>query len=148
MRVAISGASGLVGSALVRALRADGHEVVRLVRRAAAAPDEAGYDPEREFHDPERVDGCRAVVHLAGADPGPRAWSAADLFAWRESRYEGTRKLCQNVSQLRELPEVIVSAASLAYLGSPGERRVAEDGPRGAGEWAEFAEDWESAAEM
>lgn len=148
MRVAVSGASGLIGSALVRSLRADGYEVVRLVRRAAAAPDEAGYDPEREFHDPERLEGCRAVVHLAGADPGARAWSAADLRAYRHSRYEGTRKLCQNVSLLRELPEVIVSASSLAFLGSAGERALGEEGPRGAGAWAEFTEDWESGAEM
>ncbi|MFD8795672.1 NAD-dependent epimerase/dehydratase family protein, partial [Streptomyces vinaceus] len=70
MRIAITGSSGLIGQALVRSLRADGHEVVRFVRRTPSAPDEAEWDPRRGHVDPAGLTGCGAVVHLAGAGGG------------------------------------------------------------------------------
>ena len=148
MRIAVTGSSGLIGSALCDALRAEGDEVVRLVRREARADDEAGYDPEREFNDPDRVEGCRAVVHLAGESMTGERWSGEKERAIRHSRYEGTRKLCQNVSQLDELPEVIVIAVSLGFYGDRRDEVLTEGSARGQGPVAEFGEDWEAAAEM
>ncbi len=148
MRVAMTGSGGCIGTALAASLRVDGHEIVRLVRRAAQEPDEAGYVPELDLLNPERLEGCRAIVHLAGADPGAHAWNAADRATFQRSRYEVTRKICQGVAGLRDLPDVFVSASSLAYYGECPAGAVDGASPRGKGALAEFVEEWEFAAEM
>src|SRR5262245_49295121 len=76
-RIAVAGASGLIGSALVRSLAADGHQVVRLVRRAARSADEVCWDPEEQYVDAAGLAGCTAVVNLAGAGVGDHRWTDA-----------------------------------------------------------------------
>lgn len=92
-RIAVAGASGLIGNALVRSLTADGHEVRRLVRRAARGPQEVCWDPEREYVDAAGLAGCDAVVNLAGAGVGDRRWSEAYKKRIHDSRVLGTRAL-------------------------------------------------------
>ena len=85
MRIAVSGSSGLIGTALVRALRADGHDVVRLVRREPQGPDETRWDPSGQI-DAAALEGLDAVVHLAGAGIGDRRWSESYKTELRDSR--------------------------------------------------------------
>ena len=148
MKVLISGPSGLVGSALCRSLAKDGHEVLRLVRRPATAPDEAGWNPEREFFNPEQIEGSDAVVHLAGENVAGARWTPEFKRKIHDSRYEVTRKLCENVALLDRLPEVLVSASAVGFYGDRGDEVLTETSIRGAGFMAEVCEDWEAAAEM
>ena len=88
-RIAVAGASGLIGTALVRSLTADGHEVVRLVRRTPRGKDEVEWDPERQYVDAAGLIGCDAVVNLAGAGIGNHPWTDAYKRRIRDSRTKG-----------------------------------------------------------
>ncbi|MEW2358796.1 TIGR01777 family oxidoreductase [Spirillospora sp. NPDC029432] len=143
MKVVVSGASGLIGTALVRALRLDGHRVVRLVRRPPADPDEARWDP-RGMVGPAALEGAAAVVHLAGAGVGDRPWTPARKRLIRESRIQGTRTLAEAVA--RAGPDVFVSGSAIGYYGGTGGRETDESGPLGEGFLAELVRDWEAAA--
>jgi uncharacterized protein (TIGR01777 family) len=145
VKVAVTGASGLIGSALVRALRAEGRTVVRLVRRHATAADEARWDPFGEV-EAGALEGVDAVVHLAGAGLGDRRWSEAYKRQIRDSRIEGTRTLARALAALDRRPAVLVSASAVGYYGDTGDREVDETGPRGRGFLAELCRDWEAAA--
>ncbi|MBL1066700.1 TIGR01777 family oxidoreductase [Streptomyces sp. 7-21] len=147
-RVAVTGSSGLVGSALVRALRADGHQVVRLVRRAPAAEDEARWDPsgrEQEVN-AAALAGCDAVVHLAGAGVAERRWTAAYKRTLRDSRVLGTAAVAAAIASLDAPPRTFVCGSAIGYYGDTGDRPVDEDAPAGTGFLAEVCQDWEAAA--
>ncbi|MFJ3923841.1 TIGR01777 family oxidoreductase [Streptomyces sp. NPDC090022] len=146
MRIAVTGSTGLIGKALVRSLRADGHEVVRLVRRPPAAPDEAAWDPPRGYVDPAGLEGCAAVVHLAGAGVGDRRWSAAYKKEIRDSRVLGTAALARAVASLAEPPRVLVSGSAVGYYGDQGDRVLDEDSPAGEGFLPSVCVEWEAAA--
>ncbi|MFI2436901.1 TIGR01777 family oxidoreductase [Streptomyces sp. NPDC018693] len=145
-RIAVAGASGLIGSALVRSLTADGHEVVRLVRRAARGGDEARRDPEREYVDPAGLAGCDAVVNLAGAGVGDRRWTAAYKRRIHDSRVLGTRALARAVAGLDERPRVLVNGSAIGFYGETGTRVVDEGAPAGSGFLPEVCVAWEGAA--
>jgi len=105
MAVAVTGASGLIGSALVEDLRRDGHEVRRLVRRPAGADDEITWDPRAGSVDLDRLAGVDAVVHLAGAGVGDHRWTDAYKREIRESRVLGTGAIARAVAALDPRPD-------------------------------------------
>ncbi|WP_338676264.1 TIGR01777 family oxidoreductase [Streptomyces sp. SCSIO 30461] len=147
MRIAITGSNGLIGKALVRSLTADGgHEVVRLVRRSVRTPDEVRWDPVRQEVDALGLDGCDAVVHLAGAGVGDHRWTEAYKKEIRDSRVLGTATIAQAVASLEEPPRVLVCGSAIGYYGDTGDRAVDETAPPGSGFLAGVCEEWEAAA--
>ncbi|MGW8952880.1 TIGR01777 family oxidoreductase [Streptomyces sp. NPDC055709] len=146
MRIAVTGSTGLIGTALVRSLREDGHEVVRLVRRAPRAADEVEWDPARQYVDAAGLIGCEAVVHLAGAGVGEQRWTAAYKKEIRDSRVLGTAAIAEAVASLEEPPRVLVCGTAVGYYGDTGDRAVDESAPPGAGFLPSVCEEWEDAA--
>lgn len=146
MRIAITGSTGLIGTALSHALRADGHDLVRLVRRPPAGPDEVRWDPERQQVDTAGLAGCEAVVHLAGAGVGDHRWTAAYKREIRDSRVLGTTALASALASLDTPPRVFVSGSAIGYYGDTGDRRTDESAPPGEGFLPEVCVDWEDAA--
>jgi uncharacterized protein (TIGR01777 family) len=148
MRVLVTGASGLVGGALVRSLLADGNEVVRLVRgRAPASPDEVEWDPDTGALDGRRLPGIDAAVHLAGESIASGRWSGAQKSRIRESRARGTSLLARTLAALATPPEVLVSASAMGFYGDRGDEPLAEGAPPGTGFLAEVCREWEAALE-
>ncbi|MFE2377198.1 TIGR01777 family oxidoreductase [Streptomyces sp. NPDC059398] len=146
MRIAIAGASGLIGTALGRSLRTDGHEVVRLVRRTAEAPDEVEWDPGREHVDTAGLAGCDAVVNLAGAGVGDHRWTDAYKKELRDSRVLGTATLADAVASLDVPPAVFLCGSAVGYYGDTGDQPVDESAPPGEGFLASLCVEWEDAA--
>jgi uncharacterized protein (TIGR01777 family) len=145
VKVVLTGASGLLGPALVSSFRADGHDVVRLVRREPSAPDEARWDPEAGTVDPRALDGADLVVHLAGVTPGDRPWTPRHARAVMDSRVQGTTTIARAVAEHR-VP-VLLSMAGTAYYGNPGSEVCDEEAPRGPGFMADVVAAWEAATE-
>lgn len=145
-RIAVAGASGLIGSALVRSLTADGHEVVCLVRRAPRGKDEVRWDPERQQVDAAGLAGCDAVVNLAGAGIGDRRWTPEYKRLIRDSRVLGTAALTEAVASLDTPPRVYVSGSAMGIYGDTGDRAVDEDAPPGDGFLPSLCVEWEEAA--
>jgi len=145
-RIAVAGASGLIGSALVRSLAADGHEVVRLVRRTPRAKDEVEWDPEREYVDAAGLVGCDAVVNLAGAGIGDHRWTDEYKRKIRDSRLLGTATLAEAVASLDRPPRVFLNGSAMGVYGDTGERAVDETAPPGIGFLPSLCVEWEEAA--
>jgi uncharacterized protein (TIGR01777 family) len=145
MLVAVTGASGLIGSALVRSLRADGHDVRRLVRRDPSAADEVRWDPVRRLLDPGDLAGADAVVHLAGAGIGDHRWTDEYRQQIRASRVDGTETIAAAIAALDDKPRVLLSGSAVGYYGDTGENEADESSPRGSGFLAEVVEAWEAA---
>ncbi|MHA6631009.1 TIGR01777 family oxidoreductase [Pseudonocardia sichuanensis] len=143
MRVLVAGSSGLIGTALVADLRHAGHEVLRLVRRAPAAPDERGWDPPAGRIDGGTFDGVDAVVNLNGAGIGDRPWSGARKQQLRDSRTVPTDVLATAVAE-HGVPALLNASGINAY-GDTGSRVVDESAPIGSGFLAELCRDWEAA---
>ncbi|MDK1476768.1 TIGR01777 family oxidoreductase [Streptomyces sp. 549] len=146
MRIVITGASGLIGSALVRSLRSDGHDVARLVRRPPAAADEVEWDPQAGRVDSAGLEGCDAVVHLAGAGVGDKRWTDGYKRVIRDSRVQGTATLAAALADLHTPPKVFVSGSAIGFYGDTGDRAVDEDAPPGTGFLPEICQEWEAAA--
>ncbi len=143
MRVVIAGSSGLIGTSLVAHLRAAGHEVLRLVRRAPAAPDERGWDPPAGRIDDGTFDGVDGVINLAGAGIADRPWSGARKQLLRDSRNVPTEVLATAVAD--HGVAALLNASGINYYGDTGTRVVDETAPPGAGFLAEVCRDWEAA---
>lgn len=148
MRIAITGSTGLIGTALARSLRADGHDLVRLVRRPAKAGDEVEWDPKRRSVDTTTAGlaGCEAVVHLAGAGVGDHRWTAAYKKEIRDSRVLGTAALAEALASLDVPPKVLLCGTAIGYYGDTGTRAVDEEAPPGDGFLAGVCVEWEEAA--
>ncbi len=151
MRVVISGSSGLIGRALSASLLADGHQVTRLVRRAARekTPDgstEVRWDPRTGDLDPKVLNGVTAVVGLAGAGVGDHRWTEAYKQEIRESRVRGTTTLATAIAQCDRPPSVFVSASAIGYYGDTGDTAVDERGAPGHDFLADVCLAWEGAA--
>lgn len=148
MKVAVSGSSGLIGTALAAALRADGHEVLRLVRGAAAGPGTVSWDPraERGGLDPRSLGGVAAVVHLAGAPVAGKRWTASYQAEIRDSRVQSTRTLVRALTAMAAPPGVLLSGSAIGWYGDTGGREVTEADPAGRGFFPGVVRDWEAAA--
>ena len=144
MRIAITGSRGLIGSMLVPHLRAEGHEVVPIVR-GGAEPDSITWDPEEGIIDADALHGVDVVVHLAGAGVGDHRWSASYKRTILSSRVNGTTTLAEALSRLPQPPAVMVSASAVGFYGSRGDEILTEDSGPGAGFLAEVCRQWESA---
>jgi len=147
MRIAVTGSSGLIGSALVAALRADGHEVIRLVRVAPAPPDAVAWDPraDRGGLGPRSLDGVAAVVHLAAAGVADKRWTPRYQAEIRDSRARGTQALAGALAAMATPPAVLLSGSAIGWYGDTGGREVTESDPAGSGFLSEVVRDWEAA---
>ena len=147
MKVAITGASGLIGSALVPFLRTGGDDVVRLVRRPPTGGDEARWDPEAGEVDRAALEGVDAVVHLSGENLAGGRWTESRKARLRSSRVGSTRLLAETLAGLKRRPGVLVSFSAVGYYGSRGDAWLTENDPPGDGFLAALTADWEKAAE-
>lgn len=144
--IAITGASGFVGTALRERLTALGHDVRRFVRGNADASDAIAWDPQTGRIDMAKARSLDAVVHLAGENVAGGRWTAARKRAIRESRGPATEKLCRALAQLDKLP-VLLSASATGLYGDRGDEALDERSARGEGFLAEVATEWERATE-
>lgn len=144
MRIVISGASGLIGSALVPALASEGHDVVRLVRRSASGDNEVQWDPLRGLLDTGRLGHVDAAINLSGAGVGDSRWTAAYKQEIRDSRVLATTTLAEALAALSPRPAVLINASAIGWYGDTGDTEVDEESPRGEGFLAEVCEEWEA----
>jgi uncharacterized protein (TIGR01777 family) len=142
-RILVSGASGLIGRALVAFLQGGGHEVYRLVRRAAG-PGEIFWNPAAGELDPSAVEGFDAVIHLAGEGIAEGRWTPERKARILSSRVEGTRLLAQTVAQLTRKPEVFISASAIGFYGNRGDEALDETFESGTGFLADVCRAWEA----
>lgn len=148
MKILITGSSGLIGSALVAHLRGQGHQVVRLVRRAVAPGEDAAvWNPAAGKLETSALEQAGAVVHLAGESINALRWTDERKERMRRSRVSGTRLLSESLSQLAAPPRVLVSASAVGFYGSRGEEILTEESPSGSGFLSDVCREWEAAAE-
>lgn len=145
-RIAITGASGLIGSALVGYLKSEGHTVQRLVRRATVAPDEIKWDPKTGYVDIEALRGVDAVIHLAGVGVGDKRWTKRYKSEILNSRLLGTTAIANAVAEVK--PQVFISASAIGWYGDSGNRAVVESDSVGHDFLAAVCREWESAADL
>ena len=145
-RIAISGSSGLIGTALVGHLKSEGHTVQRLVRRAPVAPDEVQWDPKSGFVDLAPLAGVDAIIHLAGVGVGDKRWSKKYKSEILNSRLLGTTTIAKAVAELK--PQVFISASAIGWYGESGNRAVVETDRVGDDFLAAVCREWESAADL
>jgi uncharacterized protein (TIGR01777 family) len=146
VRVVVTGASGLIGTALVDNLRADGHDVVRLVRRQPRGLDERQWDPATRTIDDDALEGADAVVHLAGAGIGDHRWTDGYRRTIRNSRVQGTATIARAIAAT-DPPPALLCGSAVGWYGDTGEEATDETGPPGRGFLAGVVRDWEAAAD-
>ena len=144
MKIAVTGASGFLGTPLVQRLRTDGHDVVRFVRGSASGTDERSWDPATRTLDPALLADVDAVVHLAGAGVADKRWTDARKSVVLGSRVDGTTAVAQAVAA-SERTRVLLSSSAVGYYGDTGDRLTDEGGPTGEGFLAEVCRQWEAA---
>ena len=144
MRVLIAGASGLVGSALVKKLSAEGVEVTRLVRKAAGAG-EIEWHPDRGMIDATALEGFDAVINLSGDGIASGRWTDEKKRRIVDSRVNGTRLLSETMAKLSHKPATFINASAIGFYGSRGDELVDEDTGPGEGFLAKVCREWESA---
>jgi len=143
MRIAVTGSSGLIGSALCASLESDGHDVRRVVRAASAAGD-IRWDPARGELDAADLEGLDGVVHLAGEPIGPRRWNAERKARILESRAKGTTLLAEALASCSQKPSALVSASGADFYGHDrGDEQLTEASGRGHGFMADVVHAWE-----
>jgi uncharacterized protein (TIGR01777 family) len=147
MKVAVTGASGLVGGALLPYLTTGGHEVVRLVRREPMGNGEVQWDPAAGKLDTASLAGVEAVVHLSGESVADGRWTEARKARLRESRLLPTRLLAESLARMDRPPKVLVSASAIGYYGDRGSEALSESSPAGTGFLADLCGAWEAATE-
>ena len=145
-RIAISGSSGLIGTALVGHLKSEGHTVQRLVRRAPVAADEVKWDPQTGFVDLAPLAGVDAIIHLAGVGVGDKRWTKKFKSEILNSRLLGTTTIAKAVAELK--PQVFISASAIGWYGESGNRAVVETDRVGDDFLAAVCREWESAADL
>jgi uncharacterized protein (TIGR01777 family) len=149
MKILISGASGLIGTHLIPALKAKGHEIYRLVRKEPAASDEIQWDATKGFSDEEqaKLENFDAVIHLAGDNIASENWSPEKKRVIRESRVLGTRVLVEALGKTEKPPKVFVSASATGFYGNRGDEDLTEESPKGEGFLPEVCDEWEREAQ-
>jgi uncharacterized protein (TIGR01777 family) len=144
MNILISGSTGLIGKALIRRLNTSGHTVTRLVRSNPTGNDIV-WGPDNGTLDASRIEGCEAVVHLAGESIAARRWTAAQKERIRDSRVKGTTLLAGKLATLQHPPRVLVSASAIGYYGNRGAETLSEESGPGSGFLPEVCKAWEAA---
>ncbi len=147
MDVVITGSSGLIGTALITALKADGHRPIRLVRRATSGADELTWDPAAGNIDAAGFEGVDAVVHLAGAGIGDKRWNEAYKKVLVESRTASTSLLASTLAGLNNPPRVLLSGSAIGFYGDRGDETLTETSDAGEGFLADLTVKWEAAAQ-
>jgi uncharacterized protein (TIGR01777 family) len=146
MKIAVAGATGFIGRALVAHLGATGHRVVRLMRRGAdASRGDVTWDPTRGVLDPAALDGVQAVVNLAG-EPVAERWTADRKRRIKSSRVEGTTLIAKTLVGLARPPRVLVNASAIGIYGDRGDEVLDESAKPGTGFLADVAQAWEASA--
>jgi uncharacterized protein (TIGR01777 family) len=148
LHVAVTGASGLIGAALVSRLTSEGHRVSRLVRRTAG-PGEISWDPAAGSLDPTALEGLDAVVHLSGENVGAR-WTTERKARIRSSRVSSTRLLSETLAGLQRPPQVMISASAVGIYGNRGDEVLTEESAPGDPDrdfLVSVTQEWEKAAE-
>lgn len=146
MRIVMAGASGLIGTALSARLSADGHDVVRLVRRPPASPSEIPWDPATGTLDPACLEGAGAVINLSGANIGARPWTPHRIDELFRSRLDPTRTLTAAMHRVDTPPLTFISQSGAGYYGDAGQTMLTEGSPAGQGIMARICVEWEAAA--
>ena len=151
MLVAVTGASGLIGTALVRRLEAEGHQVLRLTRSRPSGPDQLQWDPTAGRLDPDALAKADAVVHLAAANIGDKLrWTARTKREILQTRVEGTGLVARTMAELAKVPggpRVLVCASGAHYYGDRGDEVLTEASSGGRGFLADVVRQWEAAAD-
>jgi uncharacterized protein len=148
MLVAVTGASGLIGTAVVRRLQAEGHQVLRLTRSRPSGPDQVQWDPMTGRLDPDALAKADAVVHLAARNIGDRLrWTAATKRDLLQTRVEGTGLVAGTMAGLAEGPRVLVCASGVGFYGDRGDEVLTEASSGGHGFLADVVRRWEEAAD-
>ncbi|HVS67080.1 MAG TPA: TIGR01777 family oxidoreductase [Mycobacteriales bacterium] len=145
MEIVVSGASGLIGSALVPALREDGHTVRRLVRRAPKVADEVRWDPAKHEIDDSVIAGADAVINLNGVGIGDRRWTESHKKAALDSRVDSTTTIADAISRNPGSGKVLVNGSAVGWYGDRGDDVLAESEPCGEGFLADVVRQWEAA---
>ncbi len=145
-RIAVTGASGLIGTALVGYLKSQGHTVQRLVRRAAVSSEEITWDPIAGTVDLDALAGVDAVIHLAGAGVSDKRWTKKYKSEILNSRLLGTTTIAKAVAVVK--PQVFISASAIGWYGESGNRAVIESDRVGDDFLAAVCREWESAADL
>ena len=145
-RIAVTGTTGLIGSALVGHLKAEGHTVQRLVRRPALTPEEVTWDPKKGTVDLAALEGVDAIIHLAGAGVGDKRWSKKYRAEILNSRLLGTTTIATAVNTLK--PSLFICASAMGYYGETGNRAVIESDRPGNDFLATVCKEWEGAADL
>ena len=150
MKVIVTGATGLVGRALIRSLLSDGHEVTRLVRGEAQTFRAPGtkavhWEPDKGVINAQELEGHDAAVHLAGEPIASGRWDDEKKRRIRESRVEGTHLLAETLAGLNEKPRALVSASATGFYGDRGEEVLREESASGEGFLSEVCREWEKA---
>lgn len=145
-RIAVTGASGLIGSALVGHLKSEGHTVQRLVRRSPISSDEVKWDPQTGFVDLQPLSGVDAIIHLAGVGVGDKRWNRKYKAEILNSRLLGTTAIASAVAELK--PAVFISASAIGWYGESGNRAVVETDRYGDDFLATVCREWEGAADL
>jgi uncharacterized protein len=148
MRIAVTGATGLIGSALCRSLEADDHEVVRVVRSGGRPGTDVRWDVEAGTIDAAGLEGVDGVVHLAGEGIASGRWTDEHRRRVRESRTHGTALLSEALAASATRPSVLVSASAIGYYGDRGDEELTEASPPGEGFLPELCVAWEAATGM
>ncbi len=147
MRIIVSGSRGLVGTALTKALEADGHEIYRLVRHAPNSEREIEWSPDRYSIAISRIEGFDAVFHLAGESIASGRWNDDKKRKIRESRTKGTKLLADALANLSAPPKTLISASAIGYYGDRGDELLTENSSPGKDFLADVCVEWEKATE-
>jgi uncharacterized protein (TIGR01777 family) len=151
MKILVTGSSGLVGTALCKSLRADGHTVARLTRSGSESqsgqPAEAiRWEPPSGSLDLAAMEAADALVHLAGASIAQGRWTPARKEILRSSRVDATRHLVAGLAKLKQKPRILISASAIGYYGDRGDETLTESSAPGNDFLAQLCRDWEAAA--
>ena len=144
--IAVTGASGLVGSTLMPMLTTGGHGVTRLVQKTAGDA-EVSWDPKGNAFDASSLDGVDAVVHLAGENIAGGRWTPRLKAEIRDSRVDGTRLLCEKIAEMKTPPKVLVCASAIGFYGDRGDEVMDEESASGSGFLADVVTQWEAATQ-
>ena len=146
MRIAVTGSTGMIGTALVGQLKAEGHTVLRLVRRKPNSAEEVQWDPAAGTIDLAALEGVDAVIHLAGAGVGDKRWTPKYRATILNSRLLGTTTIANAVTALK--PKVFISASAIGFYGETGNRAVVETDRGGEEFLSSVCREWEAAADL